>query len=153
MLDVMRLHRDAAYDIDPIACPSDLFDAAKADWDACLEKGEQCGYRNSQISVIAPTGTISFLMDCDTTGIEPEFALVKFKKLAGGGYMKIVNQSVRDALHNLDYTLQQTEAIITYIVGTGTFEGTPNINADTLKRKGLHTGRYRPRCGDVTERV
>ena len=137
MLDVMRLHRDAAYDIDPIACPPDLFDAAKTDWDACLEKGEQWGYRNSQISVIAPTGTISFLMDCDTTGIEPEFALVKFKKLAGGGYMKIVNQSVRDALHNLDYTLQQTEAIITYIVGTGTFEGTPNINADTLKRKGF----------------
>ena len=69
MLDVMRLHRDAAYDIDPMACPSDLFDAAKADWDVCVEKGEQCGYRNSQISVIAPTGTISFLMDCDTTGI------------------------------------------------------------------------------------
>ncbi len=137
MLDVMRLHRDAAHDIDPIACPPDLLEAAKTDWNTCLEKGEQWGYRNSQISVIAPTGTISFLMDCDTTGIEPEFALVKFKKLAGGGYMKIVNQSVRDALHNLDYTLQQTEAIITYIVGTGTFEGTPNINADTLKRKGF----------------
>ena len=76
-------------------------------------------------------------MDCDTTGIEPEFALVKFKKLAGGGYMKIVNQSVRDALHNLGYTLQQTEAIITYLVGTGTFEGTPHINPETLKRKGF----------------
>ena len=76
-------------------------------------------------------------MDCDTTGIEPEFALVKFKKLAGGGYMKIVNQSVRDALYNLDYTLQQTEAIITYLVGTGTFEGAPHINPDTLKRKGF----------------
>ena len=137
MLDVMRLHRDAAYDIDPVACPSDLLDAAKGDWDLCLEKGEQWGYRNSQISVIAPTGTISFLMDCDTTGIEPEFALVKFKKLAGGGYMKIVNQSVRDALYNLDYTLQQTEAIITSLVGTGTFEGTPHINPDTLKRKGF----------------
>ena len=137
MLDVMRLHRDAAYSIDPTACPSELLDAAKTDWDLCLEKGEQWGYRNSQISVIAPTGTISFLMDCDTTGIEPEFALVKFKKLAGGGYMKIVNQSVRDALHNLDYTLQQTEAIITYLVGTGTFEGTPHINPETLKRKGF----------------
>ena len=137
MLGVMRLHRDAAYEIDASACPPNLLEAAKADWDVCLEKGEQSGYRNSQISVIAPTGTISFLMDCDTTGIEPEFALVKFKKLAGGGYMKIVNQSVRDALHNLGYTLQQTEAIITYLVGTGTFEGTPYINPDTLKRRGF----------------
>ena len=137
MLNVMRMHRDAAYNIDPTACPPELLDAAKADWDVCLEKGERWGYRNSQISVIAPTGTISFLMDCDTTGIEPEFALVKFKKLAGGGYMKIVNQSVRDALYNLDYTLQQTEAIITYLVGTGTFEGAPHINPDTLKRRGF----------------
>ena len=137
MLGVMRLHRDAAYSIDLAACPPDLLDAAKADWDICLEKGEQWGYRNSQISVIAPTGTISFLMDCDTTGVEPEFALVKFKKLAGGGYMKIVNQSVRDALYNLGYTLQQTEAIITYLVGTGTFDGTRYINPDTLKRKGF----------------
>ena len=137
MLGVIGLHRDAAYDIDASNCPPDLLEAAKADWDVCLEKGEQSGYRNSQISVIAPTGTISFLMDCDTTGVEPEFALVKFKKLAGGGYMKIVNQSVRDALHNLGYTLQQTEAIITYLVGTGTFDGTPYINPDTLKRKGF----------------
>ena len=137
MLNVMRMHREAAYNIDPAVCPPELFEAAKADWDICVEKGEQSGYRNSQISVIAPTGTISFLMDCDTTGIEPEFALVKFKKLAGGGYMKIVNQSVRDALYNLDYTLQQTEAIITYLVGTGTFEGAPHINPDTLKRKGF----------------
>ena len=137
MLGVMRLHRDAAYSIDSAACPAALLDAAQADWDICLEKGEQWGYRNSQISVIAPTGTISFLMDCDTTGIEPEFALVKFKKLAGGGYMKIVNQSVRDALHNLGYTLQQTETIITYLVGTGTFDGTPHINPETLKQKGF----------------
>ena len=137
MLGVIGLHRDAAYEIDASACPPDLLEAAKADWDVCLEKGEQSGYRNSQISVIAPTGTISFLMDCDTTGVEPEFALVKFKKLAGGGYMKIVNQSVRDALHNLGYTLQQTEAIITYLVGTGAFDGTPYINPDTLKRKGF----------------
>ena len=137
MLDVMQLHRDAAYSIDSSTCPQDLLEAAKVDWDICLEKGTQWGYRNSQISVIAPTGTISFLMDCDTTGIEPEFALVKFKKLAGGGYMKIVNQSVRDALYNLGYTLQQTEAIITFLVGTGTFDGTPYVNPDTLKRKGF----------------
>ncbi len=137
MLDVMQLHRDAAYNIDAAACPPDLLDAAQADWDGCLKKGEQWGYRNSQVSVIAPTGTISFLMDCDTTGIEPEFALVKFKKLAGGGYMKIVNQSVRDALHNLGYTLQQTETVITYLVGTGTFDGTPHINLEALKQKGF----------------
>ncbi len=137
MLDVMRMHRETAYNIDPAACPADLFEAAKVDWDLCVEKGEQFGYRNSQISVIAPTGTISFLMDCDTTGIEPEFALVKFKKLAGGGYMKIVNQSVRAALNNLGYTLQQTEAIVTYLVGTGTFEGAPHINPDALKRRGF----------------
>ena len=137
MLNVMQLHRDAAYSIDSAACPPKLLDAAQTDWEVCLEKGEQWGYRNSQISVIAPTGTISFLMDCDTTGIEPEFALVKFKKLAGGGYIKIVNQSVRDALHNLGYTLQQTETIITYLVGTGTFEGTPHINPESLKQKGF----------------
>ncbi len=137
MLDVIQLHRDAAYALDEAVCPPELLDAAKSDWDICLQTGEQWGYRNSQVSVIAPTGTISFLMDCDTTGIEPEFALVKFKKLAGGGYMKIVNQSVRDALHNLGYTLQQTESIITYLVGTGTFDGTPHINSETLKRKGF----------------
>ena len=137
MLNVMQMHRDAVDRIDPTACPPELLDAAKSDWDACLKKGQRWGYRNAQMSVIAPTGTISFLMDCDTTGIEPEFALVKFKKLAGGGYMKIVNQSVRDALYNLNYTIPQTEAIITYLVGTGTFEGAPHIHPDTLKQRGF----------------
>ncbi len=137
MLDVIRMHRDAAYQIDADVCPPALLEAAHTDWARCLEKGKQYGYRNAQISVLAPTGTIALLMDCDTTGIEPEFALVKFKKLAGGGYMKIVNQSVRKALEKLGYSLQQIEAIITHIVGTGTLKGTPYINSESLKRKGF----------------
>lgn len=137
MLDVISMHRDAAYKIDATTCPSDLLEAAREDWDICLQKGENWGYRNSQISVIAPTGTIALLMDCDTTGIEPEFALVKFKKLAGGGYIKIVNQSVRDALEKLGYIPQHIEAIVTHIVGTGTLEGTPYINPESLKYKGF----------------
>lgn len=137
MLGVIKMHRDAAYKIDATTCPEDLLDAAREDWDLCLEKGEKWGYRNSQISVIAPTGTIALLMDCDTTGIEPEFALVKFKKLAGGGYMKIVNQSVHDALEKLGYIPQHIEEIVTHIVGTGTLEGTPYINPESLKYKGF----------------
>ncbi len=137
MLSVINMHRDAAYKIDATTCPSELFEAAREDWDICKEKGEIWGYRNSQISVIAPTGTIALLMDCDTTGIEPEFALVKFKKLAGGGYIKIVNQSVREALEKLGYIPQHIEAIVTHIVGTGTLEGTPFINPESLKYKGF----------------
>ncbi|MDE0086752.1 MAG: vitamin B12-dependent ribonucleotide reductase, partial [Candidatus Poribacteria bacterium] len=137
MLGVINMHRDAAYKIDATTCPSDLLEAAREDWDICQQKGENWGYRNSQISVIAPTGTIALLMDCDTTGIEPEFALVKFKKLAGGGYIKIVNQSVRDALEKLGYIPQHIEAVVTHIVGTGTLEGTPYINPESLKYKGF----------------
>lgn len=137
MLGVINMHRDAAYKIDATTCPEDLFEAARKDWDICKEKGEIWGYRNSQISVIAPTGTIALLMDCDTTGIEPEFALVKFKKLAGGGYIKIVNQSVREALEKLGYIPQHIETIVTHIVGTGTLEGTPFINPESLKYKGF----------------
>ncbi len=137
MLAVIRMHREAAYQLDATVCPPSLLDAAHEDWNICLQNGEQWGYRNSQISVIAPTGTIALLMDCDTTGIEPEFALVKFKKLAGGGYMKIVNQSVHDALSKLGYMPQQIEAIVTHLVGTGTLEGTPYINPEALKAKGF----------------
>ncbi len=137
MLGVINMHRDAAYKIDATTCPTDLLEAARKDWDICQQKGENFGYRNSQISVLAPTGTIALLMDCDTTGIEPEFALVKFKKLAGGGYIKIVNQSVRDALVKLGYIQQHIEAIVTHIVGTGTLEGTPYINPESLKYKGF----------------
>lgn len=137
MLGVINMHRDAAYKIDATTCPADLLEAAREDWDLCQQNGEIWGYRNSQISVLAPTGTIALLMDCDTTGIEPEFALVKFKKLAGGGYIKIVNQSVRDALKNLGYIPHHIESIVTHIVGTGTLEGTPFINPEALKYKGF----------------
>lgn len=137
MLDVMRMHRNEAYKLDEIACPQNLLKAAHEDWDSCVRAGERFGYRNSQISVIAPTGTIAFLMDCDTTGIEPDFALVKFKKLAGGGYFKIVNQAVPNALAQLGYPRSQIDEIATYIVGTGTLRGVPYINERTLKIKGF----------------
>ena len=136
MLEVMRMHRDAAYKISEDFCPDNLLEAAREDWDICLQLGERFGYRNSQISVIAPTGTIAFLMDCDTTGIEPDFALVKFKKLAGGGHFKIVNQSVPKAMERLGYTSRQIEEIVSYIVGTATLNGTP-INTERLKAKGF----------------
>src|SRR3989338_10349207 len=104
MLRVMSKHRSAAYAINADKCPSSLLKAAQEDWDEALAFGKRCGYRNAQATVIAPTGTIGLLMDCDTTGIEPDFALVKFKKLAGGGYFKIVNQSVPQALRKLGYS-------------------------------------------------
>lgn len=136
MLDVMQMHREAAYEISEADCPDNLLEAAREDWDICLQLGERYGYRNSQISVIAPTGTIAFLMDCDTTGIEPDFALVKFKKLAGGGYFKIVNQSVPKAMERLGYTPDQIDEIVAYIVGTASLNGTP-INTERLKEKGF----------------
>ena len=126
MLDVMEMHRDGVDKLDE-TCPYYLFTAAHEDWEACIRKGEQFGYRNSQISVIAPTGTISFLMDCDTTGIEPDFALVKFKKLAGGGTLKIVNQAVPKALAHLSYTPAKIEGIVNYIEEHGTIEGAPHL--------------------------
>src|SRR5579883_834820 len=137
MLRVMRMHRDAAYDIDRDAVPLDLYRAACEDWDEAVRRGEASGYRNAQATVLAPTGTIGLLMDCDTTGIEPDFALVKFKKLAGGGYFKIVNQSVESALRRLGYTPEQIAAIETFAKGTNTLEGAPHINRATLKAKGF----------------
>ena len=99
--------------------------------------GEKYGYRNAQTTLIAPTGTIGLLMDCDTTGIEPDFALVKFKKLAGGGYFKIANRSIRPALKNLGYSPEQIEDILRYVMGTLSLEGAPHINRETLKEKGF----------------
>ncbi len=110
---------------------------ARKVWDEALSIGEVAGYRNAQVTVTAPTGTIGLVMDCDTTGIEPDFALVKFKKLAGGGYFKIVNQSVDAALHKLGYSQEQIDAIETYAKGTGTLEEAPHINRATLKAKGF----------------
>ncbi len=146
MLRVMRMHRDAAYAIDRDACKlpadssaqaGDLYRAACEDWDDAVRLGEESGYRNAQATVLAPTGTIGLLMDCDTTGVEPDFALVKFKKLAGGGYFKIVNQTVPRALRGLGYGEREIQEIVAYISGTNTLLAAPHINRRTLKEKGL----------------
>jgi ribonucleoside-diphosphate reductase alpha chain len=137
MLRVMNKHRAAAYAIDPAVCPPDLLTAAREEWDAAVVWGERQGYRNSQTTVIAPTGTIGLLMDCDTTGIEPDFALIKFKKLAWGGYFKIVNQSVQRALHTLGYDEAQIRRMIDYACGSGTLTGAPWITVDSLSAKGI----------------
>ena len=137
MLRVMRMHRDAAYAVDRDACPVDLYRAACDDWDDAVRMGEEHGFRNAQATVLAPTGTIGLLMDCDTTGVEPDFALVKFKKLAGGGYFKIVNQTVPRALIRLGYTEREMHEIVAFISGTNTLLTAPHINRRTLKEKGL----------------
>ena len=150
MLRVMRNHRLAAYDADEYEklhikpqgikaryCPDYLLKAATKAWDEAVQLGEKHGYRNAQVTVIAPTGTIGLVMDCDTTGVEPDFALVKFKKLSGGGYFKIINQSVPTALKNLGYNTREIDAIIKYAVGAGTFAGAPYVNHQTLSEKGF----------------
>ncbi|MGQ9863107.1 MAG: vitamin B12-dependent ribonucleotide reductase [Bacteroidia bacterium] len=152
MLRVIRNHRYAAYHVDPSAyegltitprgldpryTPEILLKAATEAWDRALALGEKYGYRNAQISAIAPTGTIGLLMDCDTTGIEPDFALVKFKKLSGGGYFKIINNSVPIALRRLGYAPEKVEAIVNYIKGHGTLENAPHINRISLREKGF----------------
>ena len=152
MLRVIRNHRRAAYDapegayegltvlprgLDAAHCPEPIVQAAREAWDDALALGEAHGYRNAQTTLIAPTGTIGLLMDCDTTGVEPDFALVKFKKLAGGGYFRIINQSVPTALRQLGYNPGQAEAIVTYCAGTGGLEGAPHINRHTLAELGF----------------
>jgi ribonucleoside-diphosphate reductase alpha chain len=152
MLRVIRNHRRAAYNavpseyegltvkpvgLDPRHCPDYLVQAARTESDRMLALGEKHGFRNAQVTCIAPTGTIALLMDCDTTGIEPDFALVKFKKLAGGGYFKIINASVPPALERLGYTPKQIEEITRYCRGAGSLQGCPHINAASLRAKGL----------------
>jgi len=137
MIQVMEMHRDASYQINKEACPSDLLNAAQEDWNEAVAFGKSYGYRNAQSTVIAPTGTIGLLMDCDTTGIEPDFALIKFKKLAGGGYFKIVNQSVPRALKNLGYSDGEIQEIIEFVAGTNSFKGAPWINENSLHEKGF----------------
>jgi ribonucleoside-diphosphate reductase alpha chain len=137
MLRVMRMHQDAAYAVNRDQCPEQLWKGACEDWDEAVRLGSEFGYRNSQATVLAPTGTIGLLMDCDTTGIEPDFALVKFKKLAGGGYFKIVNGSVPDALRRLGYNPTEVADIVAFVSGTNTLFGSPHINRVTLKEKGL----------------
>ena len=124
---VMRKHRAALKDINKTHMPKDLFEAAKNVWDEVIELGEQHGFRNAQATVLAPTGTIGFMMDCDTTGVEPDIALVKYKKLVGGGLMKIVNQTVPMALAKLGYSAQQVKEIVEYIDENETIEGAPHI--------------------------
>src|SRR5712692_10572557 len=143
MLRVIRNHRRAAHGerdgyeglaiapvpLDAANCPDQpLVAASRASWDAALALGEKHGFRNAQTTVIAPTGTIGLVMDCDTTGIEPDFALVKFKKLAGGGYFKIINGMVPDALRTLGYGDAEIAAIERYATGRGTLKGAPAIN-------------------------
>jgi ribonucleoside-diphosphate reductase alpha chain len=137
MLDVMNLHREAARAIDHKFAPRELKAAAAKAWDDAITLGTRHGYRNSQATVLAPTGTIGLLMDCDTTGVEPDFALVKFKKLAGGGYFKIVNQSVPGALGRLGYDDPEIEHIVRYAIGAGTLDGAPHVNKSTLMDRGL----------------
>ena len=137
MLRVMRMHQEAAYAINRDQCPEELWRAAVEDWNDVVHFGEKDGYRNAQATVLAPTGTIGLLMDCDTTGIEPDFALVKFKKLAGGGYFKIVNQSVPKALEQLGYSPAQIQEIVAYVSGTNTLIGAPHVSRAALKEKGL----------------
>jgi ribonucleoside-diphosphate reductase alpha chain len=131
-LRVMRKHRDAMRDVNARNVPSDLYQAAKGSWDDAVELGEQFGYRNAQATVLAPTGTIGFMMDCDTTGVEPDIALVKYKKLVGGGLMKIVNQTVPMALKKLGYTPPQVDAIVKYIDENETIEGAPGLKESHL---------------------
>jgi ribonucleoside-diphosphate reductase alpha chain len=153
MLRVIRNHRRAAYNagkeeyegltitpvgIDERICPAALLEAARRECDRMVELGQKHGYRNAQVTVIAPTGTIGLVMDCDTTGVEPDFALVKFKKLAGGGYFKIINASIPPALARLGYTPEQIDDIVRYCRGTGTLENCPHIHRASLKAKGFN---------------
>jgi len=152
MLRVIRNHRRAAYGaaaeeyeglsvipqpIDALFCPPDLMAAARRSWDRALALGEKYGYRNAQVTAIAPTGTIGLVMDCDTTGVEPDFSLVKFKKLAGGGYFKIINLSLPPALRRLGYPEEQIEDIVRYCLGHGTLEDAPGVSAEALREKGF----------------
>lgn len=152
MLRVIRNHRRAAWNLPkdeyeglsvyPVgiseeSCPADLLKTARECWDRALELGERHGYRNAQVSAIAPTGTIGLVMDCDTTGVEPDFALVKFKKLAGGGFFKIINRSIPPALRKLGYGEDRVEEIIRYCVGHGTLAGAPGVSAESLAAKGF----------------
>ena len=131
-LDVIRMHRASVNNINKSNVPTALYESSKACWDEALANGEKHGYRNSQVTVLAPTGTIGFFMDCDTTGIEPDLALIKYKKLVGGGMIKIVNNTVPSALFKLGYTHEQTDAIVSYIDATGTIEGAPHVKDEHL---------------------
>jgi ribonucleoside-diphosphate reductase alpha chain len=131
-LRVIRKHRDAAYRIPPAGAPEELLTAARRVYDEALELGEKHGYRNAQVTVLAPTGTIAFMMDCDTTGIEPDIALIKYKKLVGEGFLKIVNNTVPAALRKLGYSPNQVEEIVAFIDERETIEGAPHLRPEHL---------------------
>ena len=131
-LGVMNMHRDHAYALDDARIPLDLREAAHHAWDEVVRCGEAHGYRNAQVTVLAPTGTIAFMMDCDTTGIEPDIALIKYKRLVGGGMLKIVNRTVPVALRRLGYTAKEQAAILEYIEKEETIEGAPSFRDDDL---------------------
>ena len=152
MLRVLKNHSRAAHNVEPNEydglsifpqgiqadhCPTYLLDAAQKEWADALALGKKHGFRNAQTTCIAPTGTIGLLMDCDTTGIEPDYALVKYKKLAGGGYFKIINQSVPGALRRLGYKSEEVKDIVDYCVGSGSLDSSPYINRNSLKEKGF----------------
>src|SRR3979411_3124076 len=132
MLDVVRMHRDSLRPIKSENVQPSLLGAAQTAWDNALALGEKFGYKNSPVTVLAPTGTIGLMMDCDTTGIEPDLALVKYKKLVGGGVIKIVNNTVPGALIKLGYSPEQVEAIVSHIDATGTIEGAPGLKNEHL---------------------
>ncbi len=145
MIGVTRMHRDAAYDMDDASLPSSMSRAARHVWDRAVDLGEEHGYRNSQASVLAPTGTISFMMDCDTTGVEPDLALVKHKRLVGGGTLKIINESVPAALRKLGYNRDQVERIVEHINTTSTIEGSADLRDEHLP---VFDCAFRPPNGD-----
>jgi ribonucleoside-diphosphate reductase alpha chain len=131
-LEVIRMHREAAGRLNRNYLPTALFQGAQQCWDDAYDSGRRYGYRNAQVTVIAPTGTIGFMMDCDTTGIEPDLALIKYKKLVGGGVIKIVNNTVPQALIKLGYSPDQAEQIVAHIDATGTIEGAPHLKPEHL---------------------
>src|SRR3989454_3165872 len=131
-LDVIRMHRASVNNINKTNVPAAIYEASKACWDEALAHGEKFGYRNSQVTVLAPTGTIGFMMDCDTTGVEPDLALVKYKKLVGGGMIKIVNNTVPLALKRLSYSEQEAADIVAYVDEKGTIEGAPVFKPEHL---------------------
>ena len=134
MLKVISMHRQHAYDIPESQCPDYLRNAAKDSWDEAFDAGSKAGFRNSQVTVIAPTGTIGFMMDCDTTGVEPDIALVKYKLLAGGGMLKLVNRTVPMALERLGYSVDEIKAICDFIDENETIEGADKLNHRTICR-------------------
>src|ERR1700685_2807193 len=147
MLKVIERHKAAAYKLDPSYVPLDLLRAARESWDDALKLGTAAGFRNSQATVIAPTGTIAFMMDCDTTGIEPDIALIKYKKLVGGGMLKIVNNTVPRALKRLGYDSREVQEIVEYLDEHETIEGAPHLPDAHLA---IFDCAFKPRSGSRT---